>query len=92
MWAPRPELSRAKRSMMGNDLTNLGNQLWHSNEHHGDAQSLTGWIRMPAQGDRNDGKDGVDEADGPPEPVAQVRVLPGALGILAGQKAFLVSP
>ena len=24
-------------------------------------------------------QDGLDEADGPPEPVAQVRVLPGAL-------------
>jgi hypothetical protein len=31
------------------DLRILGNQIWQSNENHGDGRPMTGWIRTPAQ-------------------------------------------
>ena len=40
---------------------------------------LRPWTTRPVQRTQSNPKEGLDESDGPPEPVAQVRVLPGAL-------------
>jgi len=57
----------------------FGNQIWQSNEFYGvDGTSRCGFGRQLG-GAGADGLDRMDNPDGPPEPVAQVRVLPGAL-------------
>jgi hypothetical protein len=62
----------------------LGNQIWQSNEYYGvDGKKLPG-LKAQFRATGADGQDGLDEPDGPPEPVAQVRVLPGALSIFSG--------
>ena len=56
----------------------FGNQDWQSNERHGEDDPSPGGFRRELRATGADGQDCLDESDGPPEPVAQVRVLPGA--------------
>jgi hypothetical protein len=66
----------------------FGKQIWQSNEgHREDSHDLRGPQVLLKTIEANS-QDDLDEPDGPPEPVAQVRVLPGAPRILAAQKWF----
>ena len=72
------------------DMTILGNQIWQSNEFYGVDGTSRGGLGRQLRRTKADGQDGLDEPDGPVEPVAQVRVLPEELCILADQKATMV--
>jgi hypothetical protein len=63
--------------------TILGNHNWQSNERHGADCALRAGFECRLWGTKRDGTDGLDNPDGPPKPVAKVRVLPGAFWVLA---------
>ena len=67
----------------------LGNQIWQSNGSYGEDSDQLGGREAQLGSTGPYGKDGLDKPDGPPEPVAQVRVLPGALRVVAGEGLFV---
>ena len=60
-------------------MTILGNQIWQSNGYYGEDGNKLPGLEAQFRTTGVDGEDSLDEPDGPPEPVAQVRVLPGRL-------------
>jgi len=63
----------------GSPAAPLGNPIWQSDGRHGKDGSISSGLRAHFRTTVADGLDNLDDPDGPPEPVAQVRVLPGAL-------------
>jgi hypothetical protein len=73
----------------------LGNLFRQSSERDGEDNPLRADSSPGVDSTAADGQDGLDEPDGPPEPVAQERVLPGALFDVArhpGQLSRDISP
>jgi hypothetical protein len=68
----------------------FGNLFRQSSERDREDDPLRAGLERRVASTAADGQDALDEPDDPPEPVAQVRVLPGALFVLAGQKMFLI--
>ena len=57
----------------------LGNPIWQSNGRHREDSDTRDGEGVQLRNTGADVQDGLEKSDGPPEPVAQVRVLPGAL-------------
>ncbi len=57
----------------------LGNHIWQSNASHGEDSEGSGGLEVQLRSTGTEVSGCLDDPDGPPEPVAQVRVLPGAL-------------
>ena len=61
------------------DRKPFGNPNWQSNQLYGTDNDTSPVREVLFRDTWSNDKDGLDKPDRPPEPVAQVRVLPGAL-------------
>jgi hypothetical protein len=77
-WCSKRTAPKGCTRSIWRGVPEFGNQDWQSNERHGEDDPSPGGFRRELRATGADGQDCLDESDGSPEPVAQVRVLPGA--------------